>query len=120
VACKDPPDEAPGQGDDNRDTEDARISGRSECVAGRLRGPAPRSGSDGVPGSPVAVTERMNRTMRQLNATVRFYRRRAKEPPWISADLERYDDEAVLLGRMTAAFACLGAPRRHYRVCLEN
>ena len=25
---------------DNRDTADARISGRSECVAGRLRGPA--------------------------------------------------------------------------------
>jgi hypothetical protein len=31
------------------------------------------------------------------SSTVRFYRRRANEPPWISADLEGYDDEAVLL-----------------------
>jgi hypothetical protein len=31
------------------------------------------------------------------SSTVRFYRRRATEPPWISADLERYGDEAVLL-----------------------
>ena len=31
------------------------------------------------------------------SATVRFYRRRAHEPPWISADLESYEREAVLV-----------------------
>jgi hypothetical protein len=31
------------------------------------------------------------------SSTVRFYRRRANEPPWISADLEGNSDEAVLL-----------------------
>ena len=31
------------------------------------------------------------------SSTVRFYRRRANEPPWISAELEGYDDEAVLV-----------------------
>ena len=31
------------------------------------------------------------------SSTVRFYRRRANEPPWISADLEGYHDEAVLV-----------------------
>jgi hypothetical protein len=33
-------------------------------------------------------------------STVRFYRRRAHEPPWISADLEGYRDEAVLVLRV--------------------
>jgi hypothetical protein len=37
---EDPPDEVPGQGATTGTPEDARISGRSECVAGRLRGPA--------------------------------------------------------------------------------
>jgi hypothetical protein len=31
------------------------------------------------------------------SSTVRFYRRRANEPPWIAADLEGYEAEAVLV-----------------------
>jgi hypothetical protein len=37
---QDPPDELPGQRATTGTPQDARISGRSECVAGRLRGPA--------------------------------------------------------------------------------